>query len=325
MSYIQTDILLKTMLEAAIADLRANDYVVDDISAGFSAGDISEAEYGDKERKRFKEWFLSNNIGVFMQQRIDTPTFPCIVIVDSGDQEMENRAALSDDRGYPEDFDPKNIETTPDYVYAPFTPSNYDAASGTVTFPKGVTNEALFPGMFLVSRTGSAYQVRKLVGKNAFQIKPGVRVDLTNCYVTPMSALWNLQREQTFLRHSYSLVCMASSDPVYAQWLHAIVVYCLGRYKEVWLEARGFEISTFGSSPLQKAPRYDPENVWFKSVSLTGQVELSWIKYVAPRLAGVKGGIKICDALVTPENYKEQVLAQGWRLSKDPDFGEENS
>lgn len=319
MGIVQTDILVKTAIEAGLDELRANNYLLDDISASFCGPDISDVEYGQKERKRFKDWFIANNIPVFMQYRMDTPQFPCIVIVDAGSQEMENRAALGDDSGAPYDFDPEMVAFTPDYVYRPFVPAGYDPTTGTVTFPKGTTTVNLFAEMMLVSKTGKAYEVKKITGTTTFQIKPGTRDDFNGAYIARAYSLWNQQREQTFMRQSYSVVCMAESDPVYCNWLHMIVTYILLRGKEVFLEGRGYELSTFSTGPLTLAPRYEPQNVYFKQVNLSGQVENSWIKFIAPKLAGVKGhpAIRIIDGPRTPPSYRPEVQDQAWDMEGD--------
>jgi hypothetical protein len=90
-----------------------------------------------------------------------------------------------------------------------------------------------------------------------------------------------------------------------------IVEYILLRYKEAYLEARGFELSTFSWAPIVQNPEFTAEMVFSRSCTLTGQVEKSWIKYIAPKLQDVRGGVVISDAPATPSAYIEETLGEG--------------
>jgi len=125
-------------------------------------------------------------------------------------------------------------------------------------------------------------------------------------------------------------------------------MYILLRYKEAYLEARGFELSTLTAQGMDINPHFEIERVFTAVINLSGVIEGSWIKYIAPKLQGVKAfaggtdpnavgvtgqeppgpiripnvtipptnnfkaGIHISEASPTPEQYKEQVDQQGW-------------
>lgn len=317
MAYVQVDILLKTAIEGALQDLRANHYLLDDIFNGLPNDQLSAPQYGAKEVQEAKKWFLATDVPVYMQNRVDTPTFPSICIADGGSREMTERAGVSDDiEPIIEYTSPKG--TKPAWIYPPFVPQTYDASTGTFTFPVGTTTEAMVPGVFVVSAAGKAYVVKKVVSATQFQIAAGTIDNFTNAYILPPYAVWNLAREKTFLEHRYSIFCAAQSNPVYALWIHAVMVYCLGRYKEAYIEARGAALSTFSSGPLTLDARFEGEKVYFVEITFTCQVECSWIKYVAPKLYEVKGGIQIANGPKTPSQYLNQVKSQGWDMAGDP-------
>lgn len=317
MSVLATDILIKTMLEAAIDDLRANQWLLDDVFSGLVTDPLSKDQYGYKMVKAAKDWFISNDIKVYSAFRIDTPTFPCLTIAPAPADEATDRASLADE-GSIEDFDPQGTELQPQVVYPSFTPAAYNRATGMVTFPSGTTTDYIVPGQFLVSRrSGKAYQILQCLSTVDFTIKADVKDDFTDAYIVPPTALWNLHREQTFIRESYSIGCHAQSDPVQATWLRQIVLYSLCRYKEAFLEARGFELSTFRAGPMDKNPYFEAEQVYSSVVNLSGTVELSWIKFVAPKLQSAQQGIRIIDGPKTPPGYEEMAKNQGWHMEGD--------
>src|SRR5271157_9817 len=115
MAIIPTDLLIKTMLEAAVADLKKNLWLLDDVFAGLASDPLSSLEYGYKEVTKAIEWFKDNNFPVYLHNRIDNPTFPCITVVQASSSEMQDRASLGDEGGI-EDFDPKDARRTPQYI-----------------------------------------------------------------------------------------------------------------------------------------------------------------------------------------------------------------
>lgn len=318
MAVVIPSLLIRTAIEAGFADLRRNAWLLDDVFAGMLGDPITDKEFGAALVARAKDWFVNTNVTVYDQFRKDLPTTPYVAIVDGGDTEMSGeRTSLADD-GRDEDFDPKLIKRTPQYVYPPFTPQKYDGDTGLVTMPKDLKADLVVPGQFFLSaKTGKAYQITEVVGLRTFRIKPGIRTDFTGAYIVPPTALWNLRREQTFKRHSCSIICASSGEPVEALWLNMIVEYCIMRYKEAYLEYRGYEVSSFQNGPLSKDERFEKENMYYKTITMSGQVELNWVKYVAPRLQDVKGGIHIIDGPRTPPGYADETADQAWDMEGD--------
>lgn len=316
MSIIQPDLLVRTALEAGLADLRRNPWIVDDIFSGFATNDLSANEYGAKEVARARQWFLKNDVPVYGAYRMDLPTTPCIVVVDQGSSEMEPRASLADD-GNDGPFDPTNIRSTPQYVYRPFTPTAYDPDTGDVTMPSGLDTALVVPGQFFVTKDNKAYQILECVSTSVFRIKSGLRLKLTQASIMPPTQLWNVRREQSFFRHTVRIDSLVSGDPVQALWLGMVVQYLLLRCKESFLEHRGFELSTFAVGPLEQVPQYNPETVFTRSITLVGQMEASWIKYIAPKLQSATAKIRIADGPRTPPDYRQEVSQQAWEMEAD--------
>lgn len=321
MGILATDILIKTMIEAAFADLRKNQWIIDDIYADLAADPFAKVEYGYKEVMQAKEWFLENNMDVYLTNRIDTPRFPCVTVVRLSSREMQERDAMGDE-GSLEEIDPTEEGITPQsqVTYSSITPKAYNKAKGIVTMPDGQTTDNMLAGQFLVSKKNAkAYVISKVLSDKTFMIAPGTDEDFTEAYVIPPTNIWNLQKELTFLEESFAIGLHAQSDVNQAIWLRQLVQYIFLRYKEAYLERRGFELSTFTTGSIDVNPHFNgTEQVYSCMLTLSGQVEGNFIKYAAPKLQAAKGGIRIIDGPRTPEEYQALAQKQGWKMIKDP-------
>lgn len=319
MSVIATDVLIKTAIESALADLRKNAWLLDDIFNGLVTDPLALYEYGYKEVEKAKEWFLGNQIEVYFGNRIDNPRFPCITVTLTGSREMQERTSLSDE-GSVEDIDPQHRRKQPQKTYPPFTPSKYDPSQGYVTMPVDSDTSDVIPGQYLVSsRSGKAYIINQVIDSTTFSISPGMVDDFTGAYIAPPTTLWNLHRELTFMEETFGIGLHAQSDLAQAIWLRQVVTYILLRYKEAYLEGRGYELSSFSVGAIELNPYFkEVEQVFSCPITLNGQTECSFIKYIAPKLQTVRGGIRIIDGPATPEEYLKYAKAQGWVMENDP-------
>ena len=297
---ISTDILIKTMFEAAFNDIRKNPWILDDIFGGLATDPISRLEYGYKEVIRAREWFLNNDIKIFLQYRNDDPVFPAITLVHAGMSEMLDRTSLSDSR-LGEEVDITKIKTETAKVHGLFTPTEYDPGTGKIKVDQHFDLSVIASGQLLVSaRTGKTYPIKELAG-NGFIIPAGVVEDFRNAYVIPAIALWNLERELTFVHEDFQIGLHTQSNVNQNMWLHQLVWYILLRYKEAYLDSRGFELSTLRSGPIELNPNFSQaDQVYSRYITLQGQVQADWIKYIAPKLAKITETVYIADGTATP-------------------------
>lgn len=298
MAIIATDILIKSMLEAAINDYRANSWILEDVFSGLAADPLAAPEAGWKEVQAAINWFQKTNIPILLQHRIgDAPRIPCISIAYQPSREMQERASLGDD-GVIEDYYPGNGRgaTALQKITKDFTPKEYDRATGQFIMPKGLDTNSMSPGNYVIAKSGKAYQILSITGSNQFKITPGTVDDFTDCYIAPKTTVWNVHREFTFISESYSIGCHTQNDPVTTVWLWQLVFYSFLRYKEAFLEGRGFELSGLTSSALERNSQFEAENVFSKYITISGQTCGSWIKFIAPRFESIKTMIEIGDA-----------------------------
>lgn len=308
---IATDILLKSMFEAALSDLRKNAWILDDIFGGLATDPLSKLEYGYKEVVRAKEWFLGNDIKVFLQYRNDDPVFPSITIVHVGSEEMLDRTSLADSR-LAEEIDTTRVRTEMTKVHGAFTPLGYNPGTGLVTVDDTVDLSVVTSGQFLVSsKSGKAYQIDRMAS-GGFIIKTNVSDDFRNAYIVPPNALWNLERELTFLRETFHIGIHTQSNVGQNLWLHQLVWYILLRYKEAYLDNRGFELSTLHSGAVELNPHFSgADQVYSRYITLQGQLQADWVKYIAPKLSKITEVVYIIDAPKTPDHlYDPEAVIQ---------------
>jgi len=304
MGITATDILVKSMMEAALTDLRANHWILEDIFSCLADDPLAAPEAGWKEVKAAVDWFLRTDIPVLLQHRIaDAPKVPCISIAYQPSREMDERASLGDE-GHVGDYLVGNGRgpVAINRITSPFTPDAYDTDTGIVRMPEDFNTDLLSIGNFYVSpKSGNAYAIRSIVDNRSFSIDPNVSDDFLDSYVIPKNNVWNVHRELTYILESYSIGCHTQNDSSSTYWLWQIVLYSFFRYKEAFLEGRGFTLSTVTSSALERNPEFPGENVFSRYLTLTGQVEANWIKFIAPKSESVRVSFGLCETEDAPD------------------------
>jgi hypothetical protein len=325
MAILATEILIKTAIEAGIEDLKRNPWMIDDIFNGLVGDPLSSLEYGAKEVQDAREWFLNNKINVYLGFRVDLPTMPAVSIVRQSVTEALDRTSLADE-GLLEEIDHRQADRVPDQVLTKFTPQAYDREQGLILLPEPLTTAQVAKGMFVVNSDGKAYQIIATPSIRAIQIQPNTKVNLTNAVITPATKLWNLHRELTYFHESFQIGVHSTSEPVVNLWFTQIMTYILLRYKEAYIENRGFELSTFSITGTQLNDNFTMERVFSSFFNFTGTVQADWIKFIAPKLANTSANFDIAKVVtgekqpplsITPEQYRNQVRSQTWAMKGD--------
>jgi hypothetical protein len=320
MGVMPTDLIIKSCIEYAFKDLRRNTWILDDIFGDLATDPLLREEYGYKEITTAKEWFLNAEIPVLLQHRIaDDPPIPCISIAYMPSSEMQERTNLADAQ-IVEDFDPETAGIMKIRVVDQFTPKNYDRATGEMTLPKTIDMCVIVVGQFVVSKkSGKQYEIIGCSDQGV-TIAAGIDDDFSGACIIPKDAIWNMHKELTYLNERYSIGVHAQSSPAQTIWLWQIVFYSLLRYKEAYLDERCFELSSLSSSALERDQNFAGENVFSKYIEIGGQVQTSWIKFVAPRLDGTTASIAT-GTMRTPDRFR--VPDDGWLMTEDLEDPEE--
>lgn len=279
----QSDIIIRSAVTAALADMRANPWLLDYVFASLPQDALTWKEYGEKDLTQAKKWFLSTNVPVSVLPRLDEGKFPQVTIELQESSEVVPEAIVGDINYEPsEDNDMTWPALTPQ-----FTPISYTPSTGIVRLSKDL-EPLVAKGMFLVDRLGVAHQIVDVTSQTRFKLTPGTIADLRKCVLKGHRPNWKVDIESSSFKESYRIGIHISGEPAHLTWLHAIVQFALLRYKQVLMEARGFERSTISSSQVARAEWSEAENVFSRYITITGYVRQFWPKTIAQVIDGVQ-------------------------------------
>ena len=316
MGIFQLDMTVKTAIELGLDDMRKNPWLIDHMLGDCLDNPYLKDKYGQKQIDSCKEWFAKNQVDIYMRPRNDKDRMPCVVITPGASPEKEGMKSMADQSTETVVLLPTKIGKPIPYIVKPFVPSGYDPDTGILTLPENLKgSESISAGMILVDPSnGQGFQIEDVVD-GGIQIMSGIQFDATELAIVPQFQFYTARVEHTFMQETCEISCYSHGDPQVAIWLHSIVLYSILRYRESLLEATGFSESSVSSSPLMEDINYsgaDGESAFVRSISLTGQVENTWIK--SPRRTienaflrekhgntGFIGGIKILSNMDSPE------------------------
>lgn len=279
----QSDVIIRTALVDAIADLRKNPQLLDYVFSSLPKDEQTAKDYGDKSVNKAKEWFLKTDIPVSMVPRIDEGKWPRITISLADSQEVEN--TLGDIHYDPVEF----MTNTKDWpaLSKTFTPTSFDPQTGKIVLPSTITdNLVIAKGMFVIDHIGNPREIIDIDDGGIIYIAPDSIVDLRDAVIKGVKPMMAVHLESAVFRETYHIGIHVGSEPVYLTWLHSIIVFALLRYRQKY-EARGFERSSFSSSDFMKNDQFDAELVFSRYVTINGMVRNYWPKDIVGTINSV--------------------------------------
>ena len=278
----QGDLIIKAAIELGLKDMREHPYVIEDVFRSLIENPLLNRVYGIKEIAKAKEFILNNDIPVYMHHRLDKKEYPCITIALGSSTEDTSLSRLGDATPFYEDFTPSEIGKPIPYIVPPFHYESYDSETGILVIGDNDVSENiqyLHAGMVLVDPdTGNGYIIEGISGNCEIQLSAGLTLPKCKLAVIPSTPLWRARREMSTSQTQYNIGCHVDGDPSYLIFLHDIVRYTLFRYKESLLETNNFQLSRLSSSDIVKNDYHGVENVYSRWITLSGQVEETWLK-----------------------------------------------
>jgi hypothetical protein len=278
----QGDIIIKTAIELGIDDMRKNPWLIDDMYSDLMTNPYLKDKYGKKQVSACKEWLANNKIEFYMALVKDKDKMPCITISMGNSPEKQDMKTMADMSTETKLLMPNTIGKPIPYVVKPFVPTSYTKSTGILEIPtniKGTQN--ISQGMILVDpATGNGYGILS-VGPGEITIEADTNLTAGKYGIVPQFQVYKARVEHTFFQESYTIGCHAHGDPQILLWLWSITLYSLLRYRESLLEYSGFAESVFSNSDIQENNNYGGvagEEVFTRYITITGQVENSWIK-----------------------------------------------
>ena len=266
----QSDVVIRTALVTAIADIRRHPYLLDFVFASLKQDDLTSQVYGAKEVARAKEWFTSTDVPVVMDYLLDDLPGTCVTIslVESGEAEV----TLGDVH-----YEPfEDAEATWPALTSAFDPVAYSQSTGVLTLPDEVAATlVVVPGMSVVCPSGT-FTVVDVVERNQVVLTPGLQADFHGSVIKGAQPRLVTELESVCYKETYRIGCRVHGEPVKLNWLYSVVAFVLLRYKKRLLEARGFERSVVSWAPFAKDERTGGENMWVRFATVSGFVRQTW-------------------------------------------------
>ena len=271
----QGEVILKSAIIAALDDVRANPWLLEYIFASLTTDPVVKQEHGKLEIDAAKQWFTSTRVLVRMDTSMDEPVLPCITISIGNSSESEVTLA---DLHYDTVATTDVAETCIKALTPSFAVDSYSPSTGIVSIPESVAATfVLAPGMVLVDGVGAKHTILEVLSAKTFRIGLGVQNDLNRCVIRGSMPDSFVTLESVEYRENYSINVHAS-EVFQSQWLTSIVKFCLLRYKQRLLEARGLERTTFGAmGPIQNTA-LGAQMAFTQSISFTAYARYSWPK-----------------------------------------------
>lgn len=263
-------------------------------------------EYGERSVAEAKAWFLKTKIPVRITPVLNELQLPAISITLQSSEEAVNEATTADTH-----HDPWEYSDDSDWpaLTSPFTPKSYLPGTGVVTLdPATVTSDLLIvEGMFLIDAVGRSHEILEVLADNQFRISAGTVANLRNAVIKPAKPVHVTAVESSSFRETYRIGVHVGGEPVKLAWLHSVAVFCLLRYKEALLEARGFERSTVGSSDFSRDQSHEVEMVFSRFITVSGFVRQYWPKLTAPTVQATELVVRVDGATDSPEDPDTQL------------------
>ena len=276
----QGDLIVKTAIELALEDMRKNSWLIEDVFSSLNENPILKKRYGMKEIQRAKDFIMNNQIDVYMHHRIDKMNYPCITISIGNSNEDKSLATLGDQSVAFEEYDASEIGKPIKYLVAPFKPLSYDKETGILEIPTTIQEyRYLDQGMLLLDpKTGGAFTILGKAGEHGLAINPGSKLPKGELVIIPRYHIYKARRERAISQEQYNIGCHVHGDPSFLIFLFSVVKYGLFRYREGLLEHNNFQLSNLTCTDMIKNEAMSEENIYSRWITLSGQVEESWIK-----------------------------------------------
>ena len=327
-----TDVLLKTVLQIGLDDLKANPYLVQDALSGLVSNPLLAKKYGQNEVDNAKNWIQNNKIEISFKYRNDKDNYPCISIEQLDAPMKADQQTLGDERPGSESvvLRPSDISKPIPFIINPFQPTGYDPTFGLVGVPDNVNLARLSPGMVLMDpSTGNAWEILDLMAEGIV-IASNSKLTGTKLAVAPQFAYYKAKQKAIFSTESWRIGCHVHGDPSTLLWLNSFVKYIILRYRAL-LERNNMSEITFSNSPLSPDSNWGQPGAevnFARFMTLNCLVEETWLDEPARILEaigiddGTRSGIKILSNLNPPPG--EGTDQQLWTTTKDSIYSSES-
>lgn len=330
MAIFSGDAVIKKSIELMIKEVRENPYLIADILGDFTSNPYLKDDFGQKQIDSCKEWIKNNQVDVYLFGRTDKDRYPSVSIFMAPSPEKADMKRMADDSPFNVTLLPKQIGKPIPYVVKPFVPAGYDRVSGILTAPDDVDLITVAASQILVNpANGKGLPILDVIGQDIY-VQPNTDLVASTLGIVPQYQFYQARIKQIYTQDTYHITCKAN-DPSSLLWLWQITLYGILRYKETLLEAVGFTETVIQNGDVSTDSDFTTgggEAVWQRRITITGQVEQTWISSPKRTLEsvvlreltadGYEGGIKIASNLDSPDFLDRQ--EETWLTIEDDEI-----
>lgn len=322
----QDDMIIYTAIVAALEDVKANPYYIDDIASQILTDPLLDKNYGAQEVQKFKD-FMKQKFYVSVTHQIKDAKFPAISIALGPGSEDQAKAALGDS------YEKTTIggdklgasASKPRIIVGPTTPTSYDPLTGAMSFDDKVNLDNVFADSMVVfdEINSKAYPIQLVMDSSNLMIEEGSQPNLTGCTIRPASNDYVQLRKSLFFYNNYEIGVHAINGTE-LMYLFQVMMFVLLKYKKTLFEARGLEITTLNYGAIERfgpGGDNDANVIWSRTIQLRGRVGMSWPDTTDAGIMGTNPELRIND-MTSPPSVLPVVELQGWRGEGDPEDNE---
>lgn len=304
----QGDVIIRTAIEAALGDLRARPDEIDYIWASMAQDELTRSHegYGETQIALAKKWFLDTEIPVFANIRVPDNVRKGAFITVSIQKSDEAYNTLGDNHWQ----GTESVDNGQPFFTRAFTVSGFNIETGEITLPDDVASQApLTNDVVVFTRNGNSYPIAEVVSSNVIRIdNQRLRVDLRDLRLRWPPAKHRMPLEGEISRETYGIGCHSYQEPVHALYLYGVVRYALMKYRQKYLEARGFQASSISVGQLDVDPNFDAEIGYSRFIQLSGIVHQVWAKDISASVLAVTNRVRVTGGARVPVDVDTQSL-----------------
>jgi hypothetical protein len=309
----QGDIIMRTALIQGIRELRNNPDLLDYCFASLLNDDLTAKTYGESTIEKAKRWFKDIEIPVALTLRVGSPKFPCITVELQASQEAET--TLGDVH-----YQASETYRDPWPAVTPTFSAQYDPDTGYLTIPDSITGAYLiFVNMLVVSRKGNVYPILETIDESTVRLAEDLTTeDFGQCVLKYSNPANYADLESLEMRGSFAIGCHVQGEVEELIWLSSIVQFVILRYKQTYLEARGFERSVISVTGPTHDSRWGVEAIYSQYVNLQGHYRNYWPKTIGIVPQGILlEPLRIAVGQASPEGMIDE--QSSWIMDEDED------
>ncbi len=200
----QSEILLSSMIKAALRDIKRKPHLIDYIFAATLEDTLTLKQHGKRYVDLARDWFCNSDtkIKVYTNITPESAEFPCITLSLSSTVEAE--ATLGDTHYVPRE----TVDSAWPALSAAFTPTAFLQSTGRMVLPVVIGSQVrLTEGLFVVTQDGRAFEITEVLSDNIIRIDSNVEADFSNAVIKPPRPAYTAHLESIFNKETWVLGC----------------------------------------------------------------------------------------------------------------------